>query len=266
MINTKYQYVKKPVKFLKKKVLKEKVSRGLLNTILPFGLGLLGFGILIYAIYPYAGYFLETNVFNAPKQREILTPNGADANVQGASIEDNSNINPADYYKNATTAIASTANVFQKDHPEYAEIKGQFLLTIDKLKIFDKPTEINVDSSLSGDYLEVLKHTLAHFKGSSIPGKPGNTFIYGHSARGSIFGASWESVFSGLRELDVGDSIKIKYDGVEYNYAVTKWKITDPYDTSVVLSTSDKQTLTLMTCYPAGIGNKRLIVSADRIY
>jgi LPXTG-site transpeptidase (sortase) family protein len=259
-----YRYVKRPVKPLKIK--KVKKNKGIKGNFFPIILCIIGVGTLSYAVYPYAQYYFETGVLKISKQKEILVPKGADdSNVLGAQNSSAGSNDSVGYFQNASSAIDSITTSFQRDHPEYSSVTGEFYLTIDKIKLNHLPTKINVESSLSTTYLNVLKSSLAHFKGSSLPGKPGNTFVYGHSARGNIFGNNYESVFSGLGDLDVGDQIKIDFNGVEYKYIVSKWKITLPTDTSVVLSNSDRQTLTLMTCWPPGIGTERLIINADRL-
>ena len=47
-------------------------------------------------------------------------------------------------------------------------------------------------------------------------------------------------------------------------YVVRRKKIIEPEDFSVLQPTGDKETVTLMTCWPLGIGTKRLIVVAER--
>lgn len=265
MKDSRYRYVKRPIKIQHIKVKKTKVSKKkFLIDLLPIGLCVLGVTILLYALFPYVSYFYDTNIVKIKSEKEILNPSVGDMTVLGAQTAINND--PTLYYKNAAVAIESVAQTVQKAHPEYGSITGSFGLTIDKISLKAIPTTMNVESGTSTSYLEVLKSSLAHFKGSSIPGKPGNTVVYGHSARGNIFGTTWESMFSGLKELDVGDIIKLSYNGVEYKYSVSKWKITSPDDTSILLSTSDAQVLTLFTCYPAGIANQRLIITADRVF
>jgi len=45
---------------------------------------------------------------------------------------------------------------------------------------------------------------------------------------------------------------------------VRKTKIVDPDDFDILNQQGDKETVTLMTCWPLGIGTKRLVVIAER--
>ncbi|WKZ30721.1 MAG: sortase [Candidatus Dojkabacteria bacterium] len=141
-------------------------------------------------------------------------------------------------------------------------------ITIASLQINSINVAPNVESYDENIYNRVLKNGVAHFKGTSLPGDGGNAFIYGHSAVESYFSAheeNPETIFTRLEDIELGDSVDISKDGKTYTYVVRKKKIVDPNDFSILEVQGRKETVTLMTCHPAGIGTNRLIVTAERI-
>ena len=125
----------------------------------------------------------------------------------------------------------------------------------------------NVDSYNEETYNKYLKQGLAHFKGTPLPGDGGNAFIYGHSAVESFFSTHQnlpETIFSRLGNIEVGEEVDITKDEKVLKYIVRSKKIVSPDDFSILESQKGKETLTMMTCWPLGIGTKRLIVVAER--
>lgn len=125
----------------------------------------------------------------------------------------------------------------------------------------------NVDSYNEETYNKYLKLGLAHFKGTPLPGDGGNSFIYGHSAVESFFSTHQnlpETIFSRLGNIEVGEEVDITKDEEVLKYIVRSKKIVSPDDFSILESQNGKETLTMMTCWPLGIGTKRLIVVAER--
>ncbi|MFA5622705.1 MAG: sortase [Candidatus Dojkabacteria bacterium] len=147
---------------------------------------------------------------------------------------------------------------------EYSE---NMYITIDKIDIKDIRITPNVESSDEKVYDQYLKFGLAHFKGTPLPGDGGNSFIYGHSAVEKFFSRHSnlpETIFTRLEGVDIGDSVSINKGGEELKYIVRNKRIVSPDDFSILKSQSDKETLTMMTCWPLGVGTKRLVVVAER--
>lgn len=140
-------------------------------------------------------------------------------------------------------------------------------ITIDSIGIKNIKITPNVESADENVYNRFLKSGVAHFKGTPLPGDGGNSFIYGHSAVEAFFSRHKdypETIFSRLDGIDVGQKIQIARDGDNLEYVVRNKKIVDPTDFSVLQPIHDKENVTLMTCWPLGIGTKRLIVVAER--
>ena len=140
-------------------------------------------------------------------------------------------------------------------------------ITINSIGIKRIKITPNVESVNENVYNKFLKNGVAHFKGTPIPGDGGNSFIYGHSAVESFFRRHQdypETIFSRLDGVDIGQEVEIEKEGTILKYVVRSKKIVDPDDFTVLQPIRDKENVTLMTCWPLGIGTQRLIVTAER--
>lgn len=134
-------------------------------------------------------------------------------------------------------------------------------LIIDKLKV-DAPVFWDISE---GDILERLKDGVAHYKGTSRPGEGGNIFLVGHSSNYVWIKSDYNNVFALLDKLVAGDRIEIRYGDQSYYYDVVETKIVKPSQVEV-LSGTNTETLSLMTCWPVGTSLNRLIVIAEFKY
>lgn len=122
----------------------------------------------------------------------------------------------------------------------------------------------NVDPYDKDEYIKALENGVAHAGGSSFPNQSGNVFLFAHSAVNFYEQRKYNVYFYLLGELEKGDDIYVSYDGVVYQYSVLETKIVDPEDTKYLSNYMDEDTLTIMSCYPAGTNWKRIIVIAVR--
>ncbi len=239
-------------------------------------LGITGFAILISQLGPLAvsymqGYVLESQVSNIvdPAPSQVLTPRDTDLPYYDPG---------ASYFQNLVSHIGSATVAGMDSEQSYpsaqppitvnTEYKTPMFIRISSIGITDITISSNVDSLNEKVYNQALKKGLAHFQGTPLPGDGGNSFIYGHSAVDSFFTRhpnDPETIFSRLENIEIGDTVDIAKDGNTLTYVVQKKKITEPDDFDVILGDSNKETVTLMTCWPLGIGSKRLIVIAERI-
>lgn len=89
------------------------------------------------------------------------------------------------------------------------------------------------------------------------PDVGGHTVLSGHR----------DSVFSPIGDLNHGDSLYVRYQGLDYHYQIEKTWITHADDLSVIVK-KDEPTLTLSTCYPfrfVGSAPDRYIVEAKLV-
>lgn len=136
----------------------------------------------------------------------------------------------------------------------------EFGIYIEKIGIL-APVILEVDGTNESIYNKALEKGVAHFKGTSLPGKGSNIFIFGHSST-RIGRGAYAKVFARLGELEKGDKITIFYKKEEFSYFVFE-KIVVKDDEVSVLGPTQEEQLTLMTCWPIGTDKKRLIVKAS---
>ena len=112
---------------------------------------------------------------------------------------------------------------------------------------------INVDAPVvQGDGWEQLRRGVGQHIGTSNPGENGNLVL---SAHNDIFG----EIFRDLDKLLPGDEINVSTMGQQYTYLVTDTLIVEPTEVSVMNQTKTP-TITLISCYPYLIDNKRIVV------
>lgn len=142
--------------------------------------------------------------------------------------------------------------------------ENDWKLVIEPLDL-EAPILLEIDGNNSQEYLNALKNGVAHLKNTSLPGKNGNTFIFGHSSYFFFDDGKYKEIFKNLDKLMRGDIVNIKSNLNEYEYKVYDIKVVNPDEIDLVNSKEDTQILSLMTCYPTGTSAQRLIILAKRI-
>jgi sortase A len=110
---------------------------------------------------------------------------------------------------------------------------------------------------MEGTSSKTLRRAAGHIAGTALPGQPGNVGISGHR----------DTFFRPLKNIEPNDTIMLTTTAGEYRYRVLSTTIVEPDDVTV-LDPGDKDTLTLVTCYPfyfVGPAPKRFIVRAERV-
>lgn len=106
-----------------------------------------------------------------------------------------------------------------------------------------------------------LSYALAHLQTSAEIGTQGDCCIFGH--RNHTYG----KYFNRLDELEVGDIISIEdSNGTLHSYTVVKKEILSPSDVNLLKSGLQGHCLSLITCHPIGVYNKRLVIRAIEPY
>jgi sortase A len=112
---------------------------------------------------------------------------------------------------------------------------------------------INVDAPIvQGDGWEQLKKGVGQHIGSANPGQVGNLVLTAHN---DVFG----EIFRYLDELKKGDQITVYTNQRAYSYVITGNEIVEPTQVEVMAPTP-QETITLISCYPYRIDNKRIVV------
>lgn len=110
---------------------------------------------------------------------------------------------------------------------------------------------------LEGDDGGTLRLGAGHLPDTPRPWEAGNSAIAAHR----------DGRFRPLKDIRVGDDVRILTPRGEIQYLVRRTRIVTPTDLSV-LAPTDRQMLTLITCYPfyyVGNAPKRFVVHAERV-
>jgi sortase A len=114
---------------------------------------------------------------------------------------------------------------------------------------------INVDAPIvQGDSWEQLKKGVGQHPGSINPGQSGNAVF---SAHDDVFG----EIFRYLDRLQPGDQVLLFTAQQQYVYIVTGTQIVSPTQVEVMNQTAEP-IVTLISCYPYMVDNKRIVVFA----
>ncbi len=142
-------------------------------------------------------------------------------------------------------------------------VDKEFGLYIPKIRANAKVIR-NVNPYDKEEYTNALIYGVAHAKGTSLPNQEGNVFLFAHSAVNFYERRKYNVYFYLLNELEKNDEIYVSYQGEIYNYSVLEVKIVDPSEVKYLGKYLPEDTLTLMTCWPAGANIKRTVVTAVR--
>lgn len=110
---------------------------------------------------------------------------------------------------------------------------------------------------IEGDDQKNLTKGVGHDSSTVLPGQNGNIVLDAHR----------DTMFRNLGSVKLGDTITIKTEYGTFTYKAYKTRIVTPTDTTAIIK-SDKQMLTLYTCYPfsyIGHAPQRYLVMAEFI-
>lgn len=200
--------------------------------------GLLGVMVIFVTVYPIIAYEFFAN----EKFPDLLSPIVEESKVNLESFD---------------STRASNWFVGGAESSQFSLSKVSFYtLSAARLKIE------NATVSIGG---EDLSKSLIQYPGTALPGKKGNTVIFGHSILPQFYDPKdYLAIFSTLPSLKKGDEISVNYDGISYLYQVEDIFEVQPTDIQVLEQNKSDSFLTLVTCVPPGDPRKpkRLIVRA----
>ena len=106
----------------------------------------------------------------------------------------------------------------------------------------------------------VLEHGIGHLATSSFPigGKDTHAVLTGHT------GLSSAKIFTDLTEMKKGDFFFIHVLDKKLAYRVDQITVVEPQDTKELQIMEGKDHVTLVTCTPYGVNDKRLLVRGVR--
>lgn len=239
-----YRYVKAPPRLITSGIGGSKFQNhyGLLGKIFFF----IGFIILASVIWPIASFEL----FTSPqlKNQNFLSPIPSSEPWQILGISnDHQDLNhPQNWFVKAA-------------FPQKRESKiTHYTLSIPTLDIENAVVEI-AGSDLS--------QVLIHYPGTALPGEVGAGVIFGHSVLPQFFNPdNYISIFSLIPQMEIGDKIIIKFDGITYQYRVIDKVEVKPTNLSVLDQPFDNEYLRLVTCTPPGTYLRRGVITATLIH
>lgn len=141
--------------------------------------------------------------------------------------------------------------------------RKDFYLIIPKIKI-ESPIIPDVKGGDKDVYFKALETGVAQLKGSSKPGEGSNIVVFGHSSFYKDQPGEFKEIFKNIDQLSQNDEIIIWYKNKEYKYLIRETMIVDPQDVWVTKPT-EKEQVTISTCYPPGTTQQRFIVMAELI-
>lgn len=108
-----------------------------------------------------------------------------------------------------------------------------------------------------------LTQGVVHYPDTAKPGEVGNVYLAGRSAS-ALIASPYDTVFSGLTALTVGDTISIVEQSGQMNYVVVATYSANPDNTSAASqTTAGRRLMTLQIYNPSGPHNQRFVVVAE---
>ncbi|PIZ63235.1 hypothetical protein COY16_02565 [Candidatus Roizmanbacteria bacterium CG_4_10_14_0_2_um_filter_39_13] len=139
-----------------------------------------------------------------------------------------------------------------------------FSIVIPKIAA-NAPVVPNINAGDREEYLEALQTGVAHAEGTAFPGEGGHIYMFAHSTDYVWNVGTYNAVFYLLYKLEIGDEINLFYKGQRFLYRVTGKEIIDPDQVDYITRKTDKEFLTLQTCWPPGTTLKRQMIFAERV-
>lgn len=141
-------------------------------------------------------------------------------------------------------------------------VDTEFGIIIPKIYLNSKITA-DVDPLNLAESQKAFSVGLAQAHGSSLPGRNGDIFIFSNLPTRYFLPTSQNANFYLINKLEKNDSIEIYYQDKKYIYTVQDKQIIVPDDVRYFqIEESKEQTLTLMTCWPPGTSQNRLLIHA----
>ncbi|MDO9027495.1 MAG: sortase [Candidatus Roizmanbacteria bacterium] len=122
-----------------------------------------------------------------------------------------------------------------------------------------------IDASDENIYLDALNRGVAHTLGTAFPGEGGHIFLFAHSTDYFWNVGSYNAIFYLLYKLEKNDEVDIFYQGQRYVYRVIGSEIVNPSQVQYLTRKTNREFLTLQTCWPLGTTLKRLLIFAVRV-
>lgn len=156
-----------------------------------------------------------------------------------------------------------TKSQYQSWNKAVPEYKKQLITDKDKVIAYLSIPQIKITNIpvYSGDSEETLAAGVGHIPQTSLPIGGENT----HAVLSAHSGHINNTLFSDLEDLKMKDVFYIHVLDQTLKYEIFERKIVNPEDTDAINVIPGKDLVTLVTCWPTGINNKRLLVTGRRV-
>lgn len=158
---------------------------------------------------------------------------------------------------------SSENNKENKDDNEIIPQNKEFGIIIPQIEVNAKVLA-NVDPQKESEYVERLKHGVAHTKGSGFPDDDRTVFIFAHSSNNFYQNNKFNTVFYLLRKLKTDDVFYLVYKNKIYSYVMIEKRIVAENEVDY-LKNNEKYDVILMTCWPPGTAYKRMLIMGKKI-
>jgi len=115
-------------------------------------------------------------------------------------------------------------------------------------------------SELDKIFMKELENGIVRYPGSARPWEIGNSFIFGHSSNFWWAKGDYNDVFARINDIQIGDDVIVYYEQKKFVYRITEKEVIKPGDISILSRDENKKEITIMTCWPIGTTQKRMIV------
>lgn len=207
--------------------------------------GISGIIILVGVVYPIISY----NYIYPKNYTKLVSPL---SDGQTGVVKSAANSQPVDYTQASNWFAGGGAT-----HDDFVSSKvSYYTISIPKLKVDHATVAIGGED---------LSEHIIQYPGTALPGKRGNSVLFGHSILPIFYNPkNYLSIFSMLPTLKQGDEILVEYDGISYTYRVEEMFEVQPTDIQVLDQDTSDSFLTHVTCVPPGDPSnpRRLIVRA----
>ncbi|MFK4925510.1 class C sortase [Lactococcus garvieae] len=156
-----------------------------------------------------------------------------------------------------------TKSQYQSWNKAVPEYKKQLITDKDKVIAYLSIPQIKITNIpvYSGDSEETLAAGVGHIPQTILPIGGENT----HAVLSAHSGHINNTLFSDLEDLKMKDVFYIHVLDQTLKYEIFERKIVNPEDTDAINVIPGKDLVTLVTCWPTGINNKRLLVTGRRV-
>lgn len=133
-------------------------------------------------------------------------------------------------------------------------------IVIDKIGV--DASVVNPENRNATALDESLKNGVVRYPDSGLLGRERNMFLFGHASSLPTVRNQMYKVFSKIRDLNLGDDIKVYSENRVYFYEIVNMALVDKEEALVEFD-SDKHKLTLSTCNTFGEKSERFVVEAN---